>query len=97
MVAIRNSSFSTVTLSDPAWKPRAMQAAQIHSAEVLDPRAAKGCGPQHMPGRAADAILLDGGGKFKAQAHGLGDLCLPAKLVALDLAVRDGNVVFGVR
>src|SRR5665213_1609115 len=50
-----------------------------------------------MPGRAADAISLDDRGKFKAQAHGLADLGLPAQAVAVDLAVADGDLVIGCR
>ena len=40
-----------------------------------------------MPGRAADAVLIDDRGKFEAQAHRLGDLGLPGEFVAIDLAV----------
>ena len=39
----------------------------------------KSCAAQHVARRAADAIALDDRGEFEAQAHRLGDLCLPAK------------------
>src|ERR1700679_85365 len=48
-----------------------------------------------MLGGAADAVGFDGGGEFETQAHRLGYLGRPAKLIAVDLAVADLGKVIG--